>query len=80
MLSLIPFVNLAVFARIYHFQRALIIGIPNYILMVFVALGITFADNNSSLVYPAYLILTTPVFIVFMYRWTIRYNLREYHR
>jgi DnaJ domain len=78
MLSLIPFINLAAFARIYHFQRALIIGIPNYILMVFVALGITYTNNSPSLFYPAYLILTTPVFIVFMYRWTIRYNLGEY--
>lgn len=78
MLSLIPFINLAAFARIYHFQRALIIGIPNYILMVFVALGITHTNNSPSLFYPAYLILTTPVFIVFMFRWTIRYNLEEY--
>jgi curved DNA-binding protein CbpA len=79
LLSVIPFVNLAAFARIYHFQRSLIIGIPNYILMAFVALGITYANNNPSLFYPAYLILTTPVFIVFMYRCTIRYNLGKYY-
>jgi hypothetical protein len=80
LLSVIPFVNLAAFARIYHLQSALIIGIPNYILMLFVALGITYVNNSPHLFYPIYLILTTPIFIGFMYRWTIRYNLGEYHR
>jgi hypothetical protein len=79
-LSVIPFVNLAAFARIYHFQRALVIGIPNYVLMVFVALGITYASNSPSFFYPAYLILTTPVFIGFMHRWTTRYNLGKYFK
>ena len=37
MLSIIPFVNFAVFVRIYYFQRALIIGMPMYISMIFIA-------------------------------------------
>jgi curved DNA-binding protein CbpA len=78
MLSLIPFVNFTAFARIYCFQRALVIGIPTYISMVFVAQVIT--QNNPSLFYNVYLTLTSAVFLVFMYRWTIRYNEGKYNR
>jgi hypothetical protein len=75
-LSIIPFANFAAFARIYYFKRSLIIGIPTYISMIFITNAII--QTNTSLFYPVYLILTSLVFIVFMYRWTNRYNLGEY--
>lgn len=71
-LSWIPFVNFAAFARIYCFQRSLVIGIPTYLSMILVALA--FIQNNQYVFYPVFLTLTSPVFLVFMYRWTIKYN------
>lgn len=79
MLSIIPFVNFAAFARIYYFQRSLAIGIPNYILMIFVTLAITY-NNNPTLFYPVYWALTSTVSLIFMYRWTTRYNAGKYYR
>jgi hypothetical protein len=78
MLSIIPFVNFAAFTRIYHFQKSLVIGIPTYISMMLVAHVIT--QNNPSIFYPVFLTLTSPVFLVFMYRWTKRFNLGKSYR
>lgn len=74
-LSWIPFVNFAAFARKYCFQRSLVIGTPSYLSMVLVALA--FIQNNQYVSYPVFLTLTSPDFLVFMYRWTIKYNFEK---
>lgn len=79
MLSLIPFINFTAFARIYCFQRALMMGIPTYVSMVFVT-NVIINNNTAALFYPVYLSLTSTVFLVFMYRWTTRFNLGKYDR
>jgi hypothetical protein len=71
-LSVIPFLNFTAFARIYHFIRATVIGIPTYIIMTFVSKWLS--QDNPHIFYSAYLALTSVVFMYFMCRWTTRYN------
>ncbi|MBA3750491.1 MAG: DnaJ domain-containing protein [Nitrosopumilus sp.] len=70
--AVIPFVNFSAFARICHFGKSIVIGIPTYIVMAVVAYIIVQTTPLSF--YPVYLGLTATVFLFFMYRWTIRYN------
>jgi hypothetical protein len=71
-LSVIPFLNFTAFARIYHFIRATVIGIPTYIIMALLSKWLS--QDNPDIFYPVYLVLTSGVFMYFMYRWTSRYN------
>lgn len=77
-LSMIPFLNFTAFARIYHFIRAAVIGIPTYIIMAFVSKWMAY--DNPYLFYTIYLTLTATVFMCFMYRWTTKYNSENYRK
>lgn len=77
-LSLIPFVNFSAFARICHFGKSVVVGVPTYIVMAGVAHIIV--QNSSMSFYPVYLALTSSVFVYFMHRWTIRYNSGKWNR
>ncbi|MDQ4072998.1 MAG: hypothetical protein M3162_01700 [Thermoproteota archaeon] len=72
--SVIPFLNFTAFARIYHFRRAVVIGLPTYLLMIIPTSLIIQIQSNSSLFYPVYITLTSSIFAVFMYCWTTKYN------
>jgi hypothetical protein len=76
--SLIPFVNFSAFARICHFGKAIVVGVPTYLIMVGVATVIV--QNSSMSFYPVYLALTSSVFLYFMHRWTVRYNSGKWDR
>ncbi|MER5176233.1 MAG: DnaJ domain-containing protein [Candidatus Nitrosocosmicus sp.] len=76
--SIIPFINYSAFARIHHFWKSVVIGVPTYIVMAIVA---SLVVNTSPLPFiPVYLGLTSAVFLFFMYRWTIRYNSGKWDR
>ena len=77
-LAAIPFVNFSAFARICHFGKAVVVGIPTYIVMAGVAHIIV--QNSSMSFYPVYLALTSTVSMYFMHRWTNRYNSGKWNR
>ncbi len=77
-LAVIPFVNFSAFARICHFGKAVVVGIPSYLVMAGVAHIIV--QNSSMSFYPVYLALTSTVFMYFMHRWTNRYNSGKWNR
>lgn len=70
--SVIPFVNLTAFARIEKLGKSVIISLIIYPIMTIVSW--LFVKTPSLLYFTTYILLTSPVLLFFMYRWTTRWN------
>jgi hypothetical protein len=77
--AVIPFVNIAAFARVEKLCMSTLLALPTYFVMSIPANMITSSIPNyyHVLYFPIYFALTSPILLFYMCKWTIKWNSGE---